>query len=545
MSPVPDRRRRPLRRFAVVLALSLAAILVSALVLLAPERAPSATGRSGDVDLHISSAAPSTWDPALQGDVATAATLAQVYEGLTAFDPNSRVQPALARSWRTEDEGRRLVFQLRPDLRFSDGRPLGPEDVVASWFRLLDPARPSPLASLLSDVRGANDYLRGRAGREVVGIRAEGDSVVVDFRRPAGHFVAAAASPSLAVIPQDAPAFSGEELPGGFVGSGAYVPVSQEDDTITLRSNPHYWAGQPALERIEMVTDLAGESPVTAFEERRLDYVDVGSLDASWIRYDRSLGPHLRRTERFAIDYYGFDTTRPPFDDPRVRRAFAQAVDWDRLVLLSGSGAVPADSLVPPGVAARSQGAPGGGSAVDFSPRHDPGAARASLAAAGYPGGAGFPRVTLVTSGSAYDRPTVHELKEVLGVTVALETMPFDEYFDRLEEDPPAFWSLSWIADYPHAHDFLGLLLESGSTNNYGGWSHEGYDTALEAAGTTADPAEQARRYEDAERIVLEQAPVVPVSYGESWALSREGLEGAVESGMGFIRFAGLRWRDG
>lgn len=480
-------------------------------------------------------AAPRTWDPALAGDAATAATLAQVYEGLTAFDSESRVQPALASDWTIEDGGRRIIFTLRPDIRFSDGSAITADDVVESWLRLIDPTRRGPLSSLLGDVDGALPYLHGEIGRDGVGLRAEGDTVVVDFRRPASYFVAVTASPSLAVLPAaSATGREGPDLPAEMVVSGAYLPVKQSATRISIEGNPEYWAGTPALDSIEIVTDTEGQSPVALFESGEVDWTNVGSFDASWIRYDPRLGPQLRQADSFSVDYYGFDTTRPPFDDPLVRRAFSQAVDWDRIARLASAPSEPATSLIPAGIPGRGDG--------DFSPAHDPEAARAALAEAGYPDGVDFPAITLTTAGMAYDRAVALELRESLGIEVTIEWHPFDEYVTLLDLDPPEFWGLSWIADYPAPQDFLGLLLESGSSSNEGRWSDASFDAALEAAAATEDPEEQEQHYADAQTIVRDQAPVIPVAYGETWALSREGLLGARESGVGFVRYASLAW---
>jgi ABC-type transport system substrate-binding protein len=498
-----------------------------------PTGRPPAIPRDG-TSARLVGAAPRTWDPAYAPDAATAATLAQVYEGLTAFDTESRVQPALASDWTVEDGGRRIVFQLRPDIRFSDDTPITSTDVVESWLRLIDPEAPGPLASLLSDVDGAIQYARGEVAREDVGLQADGDRVIVEFRRPAAYFVAVTASPSLAVLPAaSAEGRVGAELPRDMVVSGAYVPVAQDEDSITLDPNVAYWAGPPHIARIEVVTDTQGRSAVALFEAGEVDWTNIGNFDASWIAYDPVLGPQLRRADSFSVEYYGFDTTRPPFDDASVRRAFSQAVDWDRAVLLAVDSE-PATSLIPAGIPGRSE--------EDFTPVHDPDAARAALAEAGYPEGEGFPPVTLTSEGMAYDQAIAQELRDELGVEVDLEIRPFDEYTTLLDTDPPQFWGLTWIADYPAPQDFLGLLLESGSSSNEGRWSDAAFDAALEAAAATDDPAEQAEHYAEAQTIVRDQAPVIPVAYGETWALSRDGLLGAGESGVGFVRYAGMSW---
>ncbi|MET1231808.1 MAG: ABC transporter substrate-binding protein, partial [Candidatus Limnocylindrales bacterium] len=232
-------------------------------------------------------------------------------------------------------------------------------------------------------------------------------------------------------------------------------------------------------------------------------------------------------------DFYGFDTTRPPFDDVRVRQAFGKAVDWRRIVGLTTPDAIQATSLVPPGIPGRSE--------VDALPTYDPVEARRLLAEAGYPGGKGFPETAIVTQGYAWDGPIAEQVKAELGITLRQEAMPFEAYFERLESgDGPAFWAMSWVADYPAPQDFLGLLLESGSTNNYGRWSDPAYDAAIDAAASTDDADEQARAYAAAEAIVRESVPVIPMAYHDGWALSRDDLVGTEVSGLGILRYASL-----
>jgi ABC-type transport system substrate-binding protein len=192
--------------------------------------------------------------------------------------------------------------------------------------------------------------------------------------------------------------------------------------------------------------------------------------------------------------------------------------------------------MVPAGVPGRSDRA--------FGQRRDPAAARAALARAGFPGGKGFPEVTLVTGGSIYDAAVVDQLRDALGITVRVETMPFNDYFARLAEDPPAFWGLGWVADYPGHNDFLGILLGSGETNNFGRWSSPEFDAAIAAAKSAEDPALARSAYERAESVVQRDVPVIPVSYGTGWALARDGLLGAEPNGLGILRMAGLAWES-
>lgn len=532
---------RPHRRTSVRRLASLIAALILAGVGLAagagPGSGPATVVAAGSGDVTILNGTVSSLDPALQGDIASARVGAQLFETLTAIDPSLTVRPALAESWDVLDGGRRIVFHLRTGQTFSDGSPLGAEDVVRSWLRIVDPKQPSPLASLMADVDGAIPYLRGTTSDPgTVGIRADGSTVEVRLTRPAADFPSIVSSATFAVVPPSVGSKADALKPGaGFVGSGAYVLSAVTATEMTLTANDHYWAGRPAIGTVHLLTTLKGKSPVQAFEDGDIDYTPIGDYDAAWIRYDATLGRALRSVPSAAVSYYGFDASRPPFDDVRVRQAFAWAVDWKRIVSLSGGQSeVPATSMVPPGIPGRSE--------RDFSPRHDPDAARAMLAAAGYPGGAGFPEVTLVNSGGGYDEAVLADLQRELGITVHYEGMESGPYFSRLSSDPPAFWALGWVADYPGPNDFLGLLLGTGSSNDYGRWSSPDFDAAIAQAGAATDPASIRAAFDTAESIVQRDVPIVPVSYGAGYALARNGLLGATESGLGILRLAGLAW---
>lgn len=497
------------------------------------QRAAAADGDSVRVLLGAAEAL----DPAAQGDVGSAAVTAQIFESLTAFDGALQVRPALAASWDLHDDGRRIVFHLRPGLTFSDGTPLSGADVVRSWLRIVDPAHPSPLHSLMGDVEGADAYARGESRDPgSVGLHADGLDVEVRLTRPAADFVSIVASPTFSVVPPGVGSDPGALLPGGFVGSGAYVLAAATPERTTLEANPRYWAGPPPIRTVELVHDIGGRSPVTAFEAGDVDLTPVFPFDATWIAYDATLGPQLRQGASLSVTYYGFDTTRPPFDDARVRQAVARAVDWRRLVhLVAADTATVANSMVPPGIPGRSD--------RDFLPPHDPSGARALLAEAGYPGGRDFPATTLMTFGTAFDAAVVAEIERELGVQLNYETMSAG-YFERLAADPPGMWSMGWVADYPGPNDFLGILLGTGSSSNYGGWSSRSFDDAIREALQTTDPTATRAAFDRAEEVVRDEAPAIPLTYDVDWSLARTGLLGARENGMGIIRMAGLDWAD-
>ena len=532
-APPSRGRRAMLAVVAVLVALAMVAQLW-----------PGTTGSGDDVvvaadgdSVTILAGAPFSIDPARHGDLGSASYVSQLFETLTAVDPSLTVRPALAASWSVEDEGRRVVFTLRDGLTFSDRTPLTADDVVRSWRRLFDPAEPSPLASLVADVVGVRDLLSGRSSDvTTLGVRADGATrVVVDLERGGGDLPAIVSGAPFAIVPPSAGGGEIAPLADGFVSSGGYLLSAIEEDAFVLTANPRYWAGEPAIRTVRMLTTLGGRSAVDVFVAGGVDVAPIGFLDAGWIAYERTLGPSLRTDPSLSVTYYGFATTRPPFDDLRVRQAFAQAVDWRRLAALDEIGSsVPATGMVPAGM----PGAPEG----DFLPPFDPAAARALLADAGYPAGAGLPAISFIANGGGYDGAIVAMLEENLGVTVDYATMDFDAYQERLATDPPELWSVSWVADYPGPNDFLGVLLGTGSTANQGRWSNADFDAAIADAGAAASQADATAAYARALALIRDEAPVVPVSYGTSFSLVREGLLGASQNGLGILRLAGLAW---
>ena len=527
---MPARILRPMHRRLATILLALLALLGAGCA-----QAPAA----GQTSARILLGQPTTLDPAAAGDAGSAALIAQLFETLTTFDSERVLRPALAESWRVEDGGRRIVFAIRDGLRFSDGAPLVAADVVRSWLRLVDPAAPSPLVSLLTDVTGAMEYASGQGRPEDVGLRADegANEVIVDLDRPGADFINIVASSTFAVVPTGIDEASALIAGAAFVASGGYRLTGVTPTTLELEANPEYWAGPPALATITIVTDLGGASAVEAFEDGDIDYAPIGASDASWIGYDAALGAQLRQVPSLSTNYYGFDVRDEPFDDVRVRQAFGAAVDWRRIARLSEPDPeAVATSMVPPGIPGRSD--------TDVVPGYDPERARALLAEAGFRDGAGFPEVTLLTGGTPWDEAVIGELQRELDITLRSEIMDFGTYFGRLDRDAPAMWSLSWVADYPGRNDFLGVLLATGSSNNYGRWSSEAFDAAINKAGAAGDATAAGAAYDEAEAIVRDEVPVIPISYGTGWALSRDGLLGAGQNGMGALRMAGLAWAE-
>ena len=512
--------------------MSQVAAFAAALLIVVSSSASGGPIRAAGPPLRYLAGPPGTLDPAFIADAADVQLLLQLYAGLTRLDEHGEPYPSLASGWEISPDGLTYEFTIRDDLTFSDGTPLVAEDVRRSWLRLLDPATKATAPDVLSVVAGANARAAGDANEDEVGIRAPDDrTLVVELRHPASYFLDITATPSTFVVPPSADATPGWQTPDAFVGSGPYAIEGVEGTDLVLRANDRYVAGAPPIDEIRWVGAVEGDS-ATAFGAGDLDLAQVPGWDATWIAYDADLGPHLHAAEPLTISYYGFDTTRPPFDDARVRRAFSLALDRERLVpLAEGASSTAAASIVPPALW------PDG-----FEPdlQTDSELARELLDDAGFEDRSDLGTVVVNGSGLGVE-PAVAVWREELGVDIAVETMNFGDFLGLLDTRPPHLFTISWIADYPSPQALYGLLLEPGAASNYGDWRDDEFASLLQAAAEAADD-EIGEAYDAVEDYVSEQAPVIPWSYGETWWLAADGLRGLGNLTIGLLDFGRVSW---
>ncbi len=509
----------------------LAAIVLAAVLVLASGPA-SEPMRAAGPPLRFLAGPAGTLDPAFIAAASDVQLLLQLYAGLTRLDETGEAYPSLASGWEISDDGLTYTFTLRDDLAFSDGSPLVAEDVRRSWLRLFDPATGATAPDVLSVIRGAPERLAGEAGEREIGIEAPDDTtLIVTLRHPASYFLDLVATPSTFVVPRNADATPTWQTPETFVGSGPYVVEALDGLDLVLRANEQYVAGPPPIDEVRWLAGVEGD-PIDAFISDQVDLAGVPGWDARWIAYDTDVGPFLHAAEPLTISYFGFDTTRPPFDDVDVRRAFSLALDREQLVpLAEGASSQPAASLVPPAIW------PEG-----FEPETetDLDEARRLLDEAGYEDRSRLG--TLVVNGTGLGvEPAVAIWREELGVEIVIENMSFIDFAAVLDHAPPHIFTINWIADYASPHALYGLLLESGAASNWGGWSDDEFDALLETA-AAAPGDELGAAYDAVEARVADQAPVIPWAYGETWWLVADGLRGLGNLTIGLMDFGRVSW---
>lgn len=477
----------------------------------------------------INGAEPESLDPALALSIEDLRVTQPLFEGLTRNDPvTAGPIPGLAERWDISADGRTYRFYLRSNAVWSTGEPLTAADVAWSWRRVLDPRTGAGYASQLFCVENAEAYHTGRlADPEQLGFRATAPLVFeVRLRRPTPYFLDLCAFPTLAVVPRRVIEQYGDQwirarpLPV----SGPYqLEFWRLNDRVRLRKNPRYWdAARTALAVVDLLTIA---NPTTAF-----NLYETGRADVIW---DRNLvpaelldllrrRPDCHRFDFLATYFIRFNTTRPPLDDPRVRRALSLAIDRRRIVeRITRGGEQPAAGLVPPGTAHHQPV-----EAVGY----DPEGARRLLAEAGYPGGRGLRplRYLYWTAGAGTGQEHARiavELRamweQVLGARVELDNREKRVFITAQRQLDYDLSQSSWVGDYNDPNTFLDLFL-SGNGNNRTGWADPEYDALLERANAEPDRARRAALLAAAERrLVGEAAVVAPVYFSSGFHFFR------------------------
>jgi ABC-type transport system substrate-binding protein len=483
--------------------------------------------------LRYLSGPPGTLDPAFISDASDVEFLLQVYAGLTRLDDVGNPYPSLASSWETSADGRVYTFHLRPGLHFSDGSPLEARDVRRSWLRLLDPAVAATAPDVLNVVVGAAERLAG-GPEESVGVEApDAGTLIVHLRHAASYFPAITATPTTFVVPRTAGKDERWQSTDAFVGSGPYVVDRLEGTDVVLKANGQYVAGAPPIAEVRFIGQVASDS-VSSFAAGELDLAPVPSSDATWVAYDHDLGKQLHRAPPLSVLYFGFDTSRPPFDDARVRRAFLLALDRGRLVKLAESAAAqPASSLLPPALWPEGMADQLGADVTE---------AGRLLDAAGYADRSKLGEIVINNSGGINVAPAAAVWHSGLGVDVAIEDHGFGDYVDPKAVRPPDIFTIDWIADYHSPDAIYSLLLLPNAASNYGRWRDQDFVKLLEEAAGVSTPADQAAAYRRVEARVDDQVPVIPWLYPDSWWLARDGLRGLGDLTTGLLDFGRVSW---
>ena len=452
---------------------------------------------------------PSTLDPARINDVYSRSVAQQLSDGLVRFDQTLAIAPALAQFWKSSRDGLTWTFTLRKGARFHHGREVTTDDVIYSFTRILDPRLKSGAADLFLDVLGAQEFRDGRA-KAVAGLVAlDRYTLQVSLKEAQRPFVQVLAVGQAKIVPRDVVEQRGDAFGAHPVGTGPFkLGHWEHGKEIALTANRDYHDGPPKLSRIvyRMFPGDAFDAMYGEFRKGALEDTPIPSQD-----YRAIIGAktylYVKRPI-FSVRFYGFNTRVKPLDDRRVRQALIHAIDREGLIEEIFFGRyTPAHGILPPGTLGFNPGLEG----YAF----DPGKARELLARAGYPEGRGLPLLTVWSSVKPDTVMREHErIKRYLAaVGVRLDVQYLTDwptFSRRLSEGTAPIFLYAWFADVPDPENFLPRLFHSKSSRNFFGYANPIVDGLFARASQESDPQRRVDLYRRAEKLILDDAPVIP-----------------------------------
>jgi oligopeptide transport system substrate-binding protein len=472
--------------------------------------------RFGGIYRQVLGNNPSTLDPAFVTDIYGGAVTRQIFDGLIQFDAHLKPVPALAEFWEASRDGLTWTFTLRRGVTFHHGREVTAHDVIYSFTRLLEPAKPPSVTEFFRLIQGAKQFTQGKT-HEVQGLKAvDRYTLQIVLEEPMAPFLAVLGLHNTAVVPREEVEKPGERFGRAPIGTGPFKFVRWEpSQEIVLEAHDRYYEGRPFLDAIAFKIVVGGkfEETFAEFLRGNLEDTVIPSGKAGEVRTD----PRYRKYQRVRIPalhllYIGFNTKVKPFDDRRVRQAFNYAVDKEAIVReITQSGDMPyprasltAAGALPPGMAGYDPALQGY--------TYDLAKAKRLLDEAGYPDGAGFPVVQLWSVSQA--ESTQKELAAYqrylaeLGVKVDIRLAPdWPAYKAMLEQGKLPMFRLAWHADIPDPDNILSPLLHSISPTNRTFYRNPLVDQLLEQARKAFDEAKRVALYREVERIVMDDAP--------------------------------------
>ena len=500
--------------------LALLFLLLSAL-LISPSTACQPS--SGQGVLNLWDTGPLTLDPAISADMSSHTYVMQIFSGLVRLDQKLNIVPDIAERWEPSPDGKTYTFHLRQGVKFHDGREVRAANFKYSWERACDPDTGSgTAATYLGDIVGAKDMLTGRA-QEISGVEVLDDYTLrVTIDAPKAYFLDKLAYPTAFVVDR-ANVESGEYWWQEPNGTGPFRLKEWElgQQLILERSQIYY--GEPA--KLEQAVYLLSGAPMALYETEQIDvvYVSTSYVDQV-IDETNPLHLELAVTPELSLYYIGFNTAQPPFDDINVRRAFCHAVDKERIAKVILRDMVnEADGILPPGMPGYNEALEG----LDY----DVEKAKELIAASRYGDVSNLPPITLTVEGYGNSIPSylgaiIQEWQQNLGVEISVRQLEPENFIYNLKQEKDEMFVTGWIADYPDPHNFLDILFYTGSEVNIFEYSNPTLDALLDQAAIEQDGVVRLDMYQQAEQLVVDDAPCLPLWHGANYILVEPYVKG-------------------
>ena len=458
--------------------------------------------------LHLGNAGePETLDPARYNLRLEETILNDLFLGLTTFDAEARTVPGAAESWTTSPDGLTWTFVLREGLTWSDGTPLGADDFVYSFRRLLDPKTAASLAHFMYPLKNAEAINAGRAPIESLGARAiDRRTLEVSLEKPFPFLTERLMYPTGFPVPRHVIERVGDDWvkPGHMVSNGAFTLVEWRPQAhVKLAKNRRFFDAQNVA--LDGVVYYPAAEANTAYNRYRAgELQSVGGFPSGELPYARKhLPDELRLSPLLSIVYLVFNVERPPFDDRRVREALALPIERDVLTeKVMKTGELASWSFVP-SMVADYRGATVPERSQDAASRLA--RAKSLLESAGYDRSRPL-SITLRYIGGADTKKVfvaIAAMWKALGVDTRLHQAELKVHFADLRQGNFEVAQAGWFGENNPEH-YLQLLASATGNVNYGRFGDAAYDALLERASALADRNARLRVLAEAEAHVLQ-----------------------------------------
>jgi len=448
-----------------------------------------------------------------------------IYSGLVAFDPYLNLIPDLAETWEVSPDGKIYTFHLRENAKFHDDRSVSAQDFIYSWERALSPSLGSDTAmTYLGDILGAPEMANGQA-EHLSGAQALDEyTLQVSIDAPKPYFLLKLTYPTAFVLDK-ANVESGEEWFRKPNGTGPFKLTEwRRFESMTYEANPDFYLGKPSIPYV--IVQLYSGVGLRLYETGNIDMTVISYYSAErFLDPTEPLHDELLTGVRLCTGFVVFDVTQPPFDDVKVRQAFSMAFDRQKYidVVLNGR-ALPAIGVFPPGL-------PGFNIGLQGLP-YDPERARQLLAESKY--GGAMPPIIYTDAGiGSYvgsDVAAITQMwQQVLDVEITVENLEPNFYYDRIYSGQHGqVFGGGWCADYPDPENFADVLFHSQSAQNNGGYANPELDMLLEAARIEQDVTRRIEMYQQAEHMIVDDAPVLFTTHSLSYQLVKPYVKGYI-----------------
>ncbi|MCC6719424.1 MAG: ABC transporter substrate-binding protein [Acetobacteraceae bacterium] len=427
-----------------------------------------------------------------------------IYEGLTAIDKDLRVQPGLAASWTIAPDGKTYTFKLRPGMTFHDGSKVEAADVVATIHRVLSKEIASPLASRLAALDTAT--------------APDAATVVLHLKEPSAPLLVSIAT--IAIVPRSMETEK-EALQRAPIGTGPFkFKEWQANGFVALEKNPHYWrAGAPKLDGVKF--NIVPESATRQVGISSGQYSMLPNIDAATaLQLKGKPGVKLAETLELAYSFVAVNTSRPPFDNAKVREAVNYALNRQEIIAAALFGAgVPAGPLSP---ALKDWATP---TSAFPCYKYDPAKAQALLKEAGH-------TAPVAISINVLPRQDIRDIAQVVqaqlnkaGFKVELKNQELGQFIqDWRNSNFDMFASAN--AGSPDPDDYFYRTFRTGGSTNVFKYSNPEIDGLLDTARTMQDAAQRRAAYDKAQRILACDGPVMHIAYGQLFTALRTNVQG-------------------